>query len=55
MINKDKETCLEEEEKVPPSCVCPYCGEDRMDYILAPDDDDFCFCLQCKKYYYVGN
>lgn len=46
--------CAKEKEKVPPGCVCPYCGEDEMDNILAPDDDNFCFCLRCRRYYYVG-
>jgi hypothetical protein len=42
------------EEKVPEGCECPYCGEDYIDNILAPDDDNFCFCLRCNRYYYVG-
>jgi hypothetical protein len=42
-------------DRVPPSCECPYCGEKHMDNILAPDDDNFCFCLRCKRYYYVGD
>jgi hypothetical protein len=42
------------EEKVPEGCECPYCGEDDVNDILPPDDDNFCFCLRCNRYYYVG-
>jgi hypothetical protein len=44
-----------EADKAPPGCECPYCGEDRIDSILAPDDDKFCFCLRCRRYYCVGD
>ncbi|MCL6448223.1 MAG: hypothetical protein K6U04_08740 [Armatimonadetes bacterium] len=53
MADYNKETCPEETEKVPLGYECPYCGEDMIDNILAPDEDNFCFCCRCGKYYYV--
>jgi len=40
-------------DKVPPGFECPYCGEDDKDWISAPDEDGFCFCHQCDRYYDV--
>lgn len=49
------EISTEEKEKVPFGYECPYCYEDDMDNISAPDHDGFCYCYKCRKYYDTEN
>jgi transcription elongation factor Elf1 len=41
------------DELVPEIWTCPYCGEDRMDY-LAIDEDDNVRCLNCHEEYSIA-
>jgi hypothetical protein len=40
-------------DAIPNTCICPRCGENRMDYIMPPIDDDFFRCLSCGMRYEV--
>jgi transcription elongation factor Elf1 len=41
------------EDLVPKEWGCPHCGERRIDYLSAPDDDEVVRCETCRRKYTI--